>query len=243
MNDQVKTVIIPERDGFRSWLGTYLPGLYLLGAIAGIVDAACFLGLGAVFAEMMTGNMVMFAFSLMGNDSLAKGDWASPWTYLIVLATFAVGAALCGILMRKSAALAGDRKLFVVQWVLMIVAAVIASIGHPTGTGGYSVLIVALLAFGMGFQNALVIRHGVPNLATNLMTLTFTALFANSPKEDPMWIRRVFSIVTFIVGASIGVLLLNIGVAAALWVAAILMTVAVFWLITRPAPPEIAGRF
>ncbi|MFZ1362610.1 MAG: YoaK family protein [Candidatus Nanopelagicales bacterium] len=242
MADQTKSVVIPERDSLRVWLNTYLPGLYLLGVIAGIVDAACFLGLGAVFAEMMTGNMVLFAFSVMGNDSLARGDWANPWTYIFILVTFAIGAAVCGFLMRRSAALAKNRKLFMVQWVLMIVAALLATIFQPTGAGVYSVLIVATLALGMGFQNALVIRHGVPNLATNLMTLTFTALFANSPKEDPMWIRRVFSILTFVVGACIGVLLLNFGVAVPLWVAAILMTIAVFWLITRPAPPELSGR-
>lgn len=242
MNDGAKLVVIPERDSTRALFGTYLPGLYLLGMIAGIVDAACFLGLGAVFAEMMTGNMVMFAFSLLGNDSLAKGYWANPLTYVMVLAAFALGAAVCGLIMRRSKALAKDRKLFIVQLVLMVIAAVIATIVHPTASDRYSVLIVAILALGMGFQNALVMRHGVPNLATNLMTLTFTALFANSAKEDPMWIRRVFSILTFVVGACIGVILLNYGVTAPLWVAATLMMIAVFWLITRPAPPELSGR-
>lgn len=237
--EPLKLTTIPERESFRAWFNSYLPGLYLLGVIAGIIDAACFLGLGAVFAEMMTGNMVMFAFSIAGADSLASGDWASPWSYVIILVVFAAGAALCGILMRRSEKLARSRKLFIVQWVFIVGAALVTWAVSPEGHGARSVLIVSMLTFGMGFQNALVIRHGVPNLATNLMTLTFTALFANSPREDPMWIRRVFSIVTFVSGALIGVLLLRISVAAALGAAAVLMTVAALILVLKPPPPEL----
>lgn len=230
---------IPESLSLRAIFASYLPGLYLLGAISGLIDAACFLGLGAVFAEMMTGNLVMLAFSIAGTETITVGDWASPWSYVIVLATFAAGAAICGILMRKSQKLARNRKLFIVQWMMIVAAALVAWALSPTGHGGYSVLIVAILSFAMGFQNALVLRHGVPNLATNLMTLTYTALFANSPRGNPMWIRRTFSIITFVAGALFGVWLLRFGVAAAFGAAAVLMTLALYWLITKPAPPEL----
>jgi uncharacterized protein DUF1275 len=39
-------------------------GLYMISAICGLVDAVCFLVLGGVFAEMMTGNLLLMAFSI-----------------------------------------------------------------------------------------------------------------------------------------------------------------------------------
>jgi hypothetical protein len=59
----------------------------------------------------------------------------------------------------------------------------------------------------MGLQNALVRRHGVPDLATNVMTLTATALVADSAiasgrREN--WRRRAASIAIFLVSATVG---------------------------------------
>jgi hypothetical protein len=44
-------------------------GLYMITAICGLVDAVCFIGLGGVFAEMMTGNLLLMAF-LIGTGSV-----------------------------------------------------------------------------------------------------------------------------------------------------------------------------
>ena len=46
----------------RDWSIT--PGLYLLTAICGVIDATCFLALGDVFAEVMTGNIMFLAFEI-----------------------------------------------------------------------------------------------------------------------------------------------------------------------------------
>ena len=35
------------------------PGLYLVSAVCGIIDSTCILSLGGVFAEMMTGNLLL----------------------------------------------------------------------------------------------------------------------------------------------------------------------------------------
>ena len=42
----------------------YKYGVYLLTCVCGMVDVVCFLGLNGVFAEMMTGNLLMIAISI-----------------------------------------------------------------------------------------------------------------------------------------------------------------------------------
>ena len=39
-------------------------GLYMISSTCGLVDAVCFLALGGVFAEMMTGNLLLMALSI-----------------------------------------------------------------------------------------------------------------------------------------------------------------------------------
>ena len=49
---------------------SHLTGLYLIAGLCGLVDAACFLSLGQVFAEMMTGNLLLFCFLIGLGQSL-----------------------------------------------------------------------------------------------------------------------------------------------------------------------------
>lgn len=56
---------------------------------------------------------------------------------------------------------------------------------HPGPTGGARYPVIAILAFAMGIQNALMRRWGIRDLATNLFTLTYTGLFA-----EWRWRRR-----------------------------------------------------
>ena len=68
-------------------------------------------------------------------------------------------------------------------------------------------VVIALLAAAMGMQNAMLRRHGVPDLATNVMTLTYTALVVDSMisgGQNERWERRLSSIGTFMLGATGG---------------------------------------
>ena len=47
-------------------------GLYLISATCGLVDALCFLALGGVFAEMMTGNLLLMALSIGTGSALGQ---------------------------------------------------------------------------------------------------------------------------------------------------------------------------
>ena len=67
-----------------------LLALSLLTLVTGLVDAACYLGLGRVFTANMTGNVVLLAFGAAGAEGLpVLGPTVS-------LAVFLAGAAAGG---------------------------------------------------------------------------------------------------------------------------------------------------
>jgi uncharacterized membrane protein YoaK (UPF0700 family) len=53
-----------------------LVALGLLTLVTGLVDAACYLGLGRVFTANMTGNVVLLAFGAAGTQGLPC--WGRP---------------------------------------------------------------------------------------------------------------------------------------------------------------------
>ena len=61
-------------------------GVYLITSLSGLVDAACFIGLGHVFAEMMTGNLLMLGFSIGVHGLTSNID-----RYFLVISFYVVG--------------------------------------------------------------------------------------------------------------------------------------------------------
>jgi uncharacterized membrane protein YoaK (UPF0700 family) len=197
----------------------YLSGFFAIAAVCGIVDAACFLALGGVFAEVMTGNMALLAFNLGTGESIGG---ASPARYLVALAAFAVGALVGGLVQRGPAVIRERRLGFVGELVLLVAAVVVAFATDAGASGPGRDVIVALLCVAMGLQNALMRIHGVTDLATNLTTVTYMAIVADSTLargDNPLFVRRAGSILLFVAGATLGAWLTRYGAAWPLLVA------------------------
>ena len=81
-------------------------------------------------------------------------------------------------------------------------------------------LLIVLLAFAMGLQNATARSLAIPDLTTTVLTLTLTGLAADSKPAggtNPRMGRRLLATGAMLFGAAIGALLvLQLGVAAAL---------------------------
>jgi uncharacterized membrane protein YoaK (UPF0700 family) len=216
----------------EAFASPHLRGLYLVSAVCGLVDAACFLTLGGVFAEMMTGNLLLLFIKLgAGQWPFAHGD------YLMALGAFALGALLGGRVVRSG--WGATRHGFVLEWAILA-AAVALSLVLPLGPGDFGRnVVVATLALAMGLQNALLRRHGVPDLATNVMTLTLAAAVADSPLAggaNERLQRRVGSIASFALMAMVGAALAtSFGAWAALAMALLLFTLALTGLTRQPA--------
>ncbi len=210
------------------------PGVFLLTATCGMVDAACFLALGGVFAEIMTGNLLLLAFSL------GEGSFVEDWhKFVSALVCFALGAIVGGRLLHTSRLagkrLAGERRHgFVLQGACMALATVLTFLWQPTGESLNARIVVGILAFAMGVQNAMIRRHGVPDVATNVMTVTFTGLLADSRVaggDGARWKRRAASVGIFLVGAAVGAGLVQFGAQWALLGATLVFAAALPWLL------------
>lgn len=220
------------RKSKTAWIPpiSHVAALFLITSMCGFVDAACFLSLGQVFAEMMTGNLLLFCFYIGTGYPLFQNVG-----YLVALAAFALGAITGGRINRGPRA--DTRFGFAIEGLFLFVAvALVIAIGADASRLVQG-SIVAMLAFAMGLQNALLRKHGVPDLATNVMTLTMTALFSDSPLAggaNERWKRRAGSVGLFMASALAGAFLtIHIGPWAPLLIAVVLFALALCGLTRR----------
>jgi uncharacterized membrane protein YoaK (UPF0700 family) len=206
--------------------------LLALTFTTGLVDAVSYLGLGRVFTANMTGNVVFLGFGIAGTGGLPV---VAP---LISLGAFLVGAGAGGVLARRM----GDRqrehiaRALAIEVALLAVATVIAAAVavRPNALSGDTV--IALMALAMGVRNATVRRIGIPDLTTTVLTMTLTALAAESPLAGASGsgsLRRVAAVLAMFAGALAGALLLKASLVLPLVAAAALA--AITWLVYIPA--------
>lgn len=220
----------------RHLAGDIRPGLYLVSAVCGIIDATCILALGGVFAEMMTGNLLLMSVNLGSGGKILHAE-----RFLWPLLAFGLGAVLGGRLLHGSDTQQDRRTGFILVWCAILIAAAICWWYEPNGHETLGRAITALLACAMGTQTALLRRHGVPDLATNVMTLTLTAILAESRLAGGSHtnvLRRALSITCFFLGGMVGAYLSASGTFYPLAVAAILYSAAMVPLMRgqRPQP-------
>jgi uncharacterized membrane protein YoaK (UPF0700 family) len=222
------------RDRAKQQLTDLTTGLYMISATCGLVDAVCFLALGGVFAEMMTGNLLLMALSI-GTGS-ALGESAH---YIPAIAAFSLGALVGGRLLRGPQKLQDRRIGFAVECLVIVAATVLAWLAKPDSHNLAGQIVVAMLALAMGIQNAMVRVHGVPDIATNVMTVTFTGIIADSTPAggtNRNWRRRVTSVGLFMASAAIGGLLLQFGTVWPLVLTSVVFSLAIIPLMFGERP-------
>lgn len=182
--------------------------LVVLTFSTGLIDAVSYLGLGRVFTANMTGNVVLLGFGLARSPGLPV---VAP---LVSLAFFVVGSTAGGILVRRmderhprlvATALGVEVLVLAIAVVLAALAAV-----RPGDAAAY--VLIALLASAMGLRNAVVRRIAVPDLSTTVLTMTLTGLAADSRLAGGSGngsVRRLSAVVSMLLGALSGALLLK----------------------------------
>ncbi|MFI5762593.1 YoaK family protein [Streptomyces sp. NPDC051563] len=180
----------PQTPGAEPPHGVLPPLLIVLTFVSGVVDAVSYLGLGHVFVANMTGNVVFLGFAIAGDRSLSAPD------SLLAVGAFLAGAAATGRLRRTTGAARMFVPLVAVQTVL--VGGALALTGLGAGPPG----VIALLALGMGLQNAVVHRLAVPDLTTTVVTRALTGLAADPWGPGPL--RRLVTVVALLLGALAG---------------------------------------
>jgi uncharacterized membrane protein YoaK (UPF0700 family) len=209
-----------------------IASLLLLTLVTGVVDAASVLGLSHVFTANMTGNVVFLAFALGGQGT------TSVTGSLVAFGSFAIGALVGGRIM-KAATQRAVKLAFALELLALLIAAVLAF----AAVEGTTLAIVGLLAFAMGLRNAVVRKLAIPDMTTTVLTLTVTGLAADSSLArgtNPRWLRRVLSVVAMLVGAALGAMILPLGIAWVIGLAAALEAIAVAVLIATGIPSSAA---
>ncbi|MGE4339760.1 MAG: YoaK family protein [Pigmentiphaga sp.] len=214
---------------------------YGLTAICALIDVVCFVALGGVFASMMTGNLLLLAVSV------GKGaGWVELGRQVLPVLTFMVGAVLGGRLMRLPGRFPGrfqDWRLgFALEWVFLVAATLLVWLDHPTDTNAVGQVVVALLGLSMGVHGAMVHGHGVPDLASNVMTTTLATFMSDTRAAggaSKHWQRRGGSILVFFVAGVAGAGLMALGgMIAPLVAACVILTLALYSLMTAAPPPD-----
>ena len=204
-----------------------LPGLlFLLTAVTGVIDAVSLLTLGRVFVANITGTIVTLGLALAGTLGVVRE------TALAALVTFVLGAYAGGKMIARFGGHRGRLLVWTTVVELVFVVAAIPVVVPLTVTviptlSLRAVVAAALLAFGMGIQNAAVRRLKVPDITTTVVTMAVTGLAADEHGggRDTL-VRRVIAVLMLLAGAALGALLvLRAGPAWALAVAALVIAV------------------
>ena len=193
--------------------------------MSGLIDAVSILGLGRVFVANMTGNVVFIGFALAGAPGF------SLLASLAALVGFLIGAFLGGILVVK---FAGHRGLLLinacaVQFLLLAAAFAVVLPSGDLPSRGSGVVVAALCATAMGIQNTAARRLAVPDLTTTVLTMTLTGIAADARRSSGLTTtRRALAVLTMLLGAAVGALLvLHAGLASALGAALFLLGLVV----------------
>jgi uncharacterized membrane protein YoaK (UPF0700 family) len=224
----------PDRPAAARRVQPLLLALWLLTLVTGLVDAACFLGLGRVFTANQTGNVVLLAFGAAGAEGLPV---LAPTVSLVVFLVGAVGGGrlagrLAGPAGAEVPALVRGRWLTVVLLgeLLLVAVAGVAALGLPVdGGSARRYLVIGLLAAASGLQNATVRRLAVPDVTTTVLTLTLTGLAADSwlaGGHSPRAGRRVAAVGLMAAGALVGALLLRVDLGFPVLAAALVVALA-----------------
>ena len=223
-----------ERPDAPRRVSPLLLALSLLTLVSGLVDAACYLGLGRVFTANMTGNVVLLAFGAAGAHGLPV---LAPSVSLVV---FLAGATAGGRLATRlvgpvdAQVSAPVRRRWVTIALLLelglVAVAVVVALGLPVAGGGARrYVVIGLLAAALGLQNATVRRLAVADVTTTVLTTTLTGLAADSwlaGGRSPRAGRRVAAVGLMAAGALAGALLLRVDVALPVLAAALLIALA-----------------
>jgi len=219
--------------------------LMVLTVTTGLVDAVSVLGLGRVFTANMTGNIVFLGFAIVDTPGL------SVPLYLVSIVSFLVGAAMGGRLGAAMVNVPRRRWLLAIALIeagLFFVAALFANgydINTLTPTHQLYAMIV-LTAVAMGLRNATVRRLAVPELTTTVLTLTVTAIAAESSLaggSNPRFGRRLAAVLSILAGSAVGALLVyQVGLAVPLMLTGFCILVATIVYATHPASRTIAGN-
>lgn len=159
------------------------------------MDAIAFLGLGGVFASVMTGNLVVTGIGV------ADRRWELVWRALVALLGYVVGGAAGSRLARSR----GVRTVLAIEGALLVAFVVLWEIPDGKPTGAWAVPLIALASSAMGLRSAAIFDLPGVGVSTTYLTGMLTAMIddAVTSGRTPRIERGIPIFAAIVVGAGI----------------------------------------
>ena len=187
----------------RTHLGESLLVASLLTFAGGLLDSYSYLVRGQVFANAITGNLVLLGINL------SSGQWLNCAKYLFAVSAYGVGILTANILREKMRL---PWNLSWKQFELFLEIVVLFSVAFIPTAGDWNLLVNGMISFVCAMQ-AIAFRHvhGLPFVSTtctgnlrNGTSALFSGLFHHDPNEIIKARHYYFVIGSFVLGAFIG---------------------------------------
>jgi uncharacterized membrane protein YoaK (UPF0700 family) len=189
---------------------------------AGLLDAVGFLGLGQVFIANQTGTVLLLGFAAAGAGGLDVLGLGTS------LAGYLVGALIGGRI--ATGGMGPQARWFAVslglETGLVAAAAAVVILGPGAGAEPVRYLVIALLGVAMGLRAATILRLGISDITTTVVSRVLAALAADSSLaggKNVEALPRLGGVVALVAGAAVGAVLVGIEV----WLALAVMVVLV----------------
>jgi uncharacterized membrane protein YoaK (UPF0700 family) len=210
-----------------------------LAVATGAMDAIGFLGLGGVFASVMTGNMVLFGLGA-GNRTggLALRAGLAIVGYIVGVA----GGSRLGRRIGESAAVWPGRVTVVlfVELSVLVGFAIGWELAGASPAGASQGLLIVIASLAMGMQSAGIRELGVQGLSTTYLTGTLTVVVSDlAGRRRPVGAGRDFGILLALVlgAATTGVVVTEVPRAAPAFPLAVVTAVIIGAIATFSRQP------
>ncbi|WP_371784714.1 YoaK family protein [Streptosporangium subroseum] len=196
----------------------------LLAVVGGFLDAYSVIGLGGVFANAQTGNVVLLGVGAV------RGEWGTAARHIPPIVAFVIGVAVAETLRRPrvAAALRRPARAALVLEILVLIVVGFLPAGVP---GGVKVVVIAFVASVQvsTFRTLITWSYNTTMMTGNLRSFS-QALYLAIADRDPDSARKTRNFAVIILGFVAGGLIggwltLHVG-AHAIWVAAGVLVVA-----------------
>lgn len=200
---------------------------WLLAFVCGLLDAACFVGLGGTFVGLMTGNLI-----LMGVSIADTGMNLANLSFLLPLLGYTLGALSAGQMNASLQRTHLTHDALWIGWFLLLITSALVWVSHPVANTAVGWFVVTATSLYMGFQSACLYLFKSTPLTTNVMTSNMTTFLADIPKQ--LKARRIFgekgvAIVLFLLGVITGALFVTYhSIALAYTTSLIIVAVAIY---------------
>jgi uncharacterized membrane protein YoaK (UPF0700 family) len=168
----------------------------LLTSGTGAMDAIAFLGLGGVFASVMTGNLVVIGVGAADRRAELAGRAA------LALVGYVIG----GMVGSRLARVRGVQVVLAVEVALLVAFAIVWEIPDGKPTGGWHIPLILLASTAMGLRSAAIFNLAGLGVSTTYLTGMLTAMIDDAVTSGPTpRVERGLPIfAAIVVGAAIG---------------------------------------